>query len=56
MDYASIQQLFVLANMERYNAVLIKQDKPQQERMELLHQLAVQQISSLSGSNLKLIP
>ena len=55
-DYASIQQLLVLANMESYNAVLIKQDKPQQERMELLHQLAVQQMSSLSGSNLKLIP
>ncbi len=26
-DYASIQQLLVLANMESYNAVLIKQDK-----------------------------
>ena len=55
-DYASIEQLLVLANMESYNAVLIKQEKPQQERMELLHQLAVQQISSLSGGNLKLIP
>ncbi len=55
-DYASIEQLLVLANMESYNAVLIKQEKPQKERMELLHQLAVQQISSLSGSNLKLIP
>jgi len=55
-DYASIEQLLVLANMESYNAVLIKQEKPQQERMELLHQLAVQQMSSLSGGNLKLIP
>ena len=54
-DYASIEQLLVLANMESYNAVLIKQEKPQHERMELLHQLAVQQISSLSGGNLKLI-
>ena len=55
-DYASIEQLLILANMESYNAVLIKQEKPQKERMELLHQLAVQQISSLSGGNLKLIP
>lgn len=55
-DYASIEQLLVLANMECYNAVLIKQEKPQKERMELLHQLAVQQISSLSEGNLKLIP
>ena len=55
-DYASIEQLLVLANMESYNAVLIKQEKPQKERMELLHQLAVQQISSLSEGNLKLIP
>lgn len=54
-DYASIEKLLVLANMESYNAVLIKQEKPQHERMELLHQLAVQQISSLSGGNLKLI-
>ncbi len=55
-DYASIQQLLVLANMESYNAVLIKQDKSQKERMELLHQLAVQQMSSLSAGHLKLIP
>lgn len=55
-DYASIEQLLVLANMESYNAVLIKQEKPQKERMELLYQLAVQQISSLSRGNLKLTP
>ena len=47
-DHATIQQLLVLANMESYNAILIRQGKSQKERMELLHELATQQMSSLN--------
>ena len=33
-DYATLQQLLVLANMESYNALLIEQKCPQQERLQ----------------------
>ena len=55
-DKASIYQLLVLANMESYNAVLIQQGKQQKERMELLHELAVQQMTTLSSRELKQLP
>ena len=35
--------------MESYNAILIKQEKSQAERMRLLHDLAVQQMKTLSN-------
>ena len=47
-DQASLNQLLVLANMESYNAVLIEQGKGQSERLVLLHNLAVQQLETLS--------
>ena len=46
-DYASIQQLLVLANLESYNAMLIQQGKSQADRMKLLRELAVQQLKTL---------
>ena len=55
-DYASISQLLVLSNMESYNAILIKQAKPQPERMQLLHELAVQQMTTLSALELNNLP
>ena len=55
-DYASIHHLLVLANMESYNAVLIQQGKTQEERMKLLHELAVQQITTLDKINLEGLP
>ena len=36
-DYATLNQLLVLANMESYNAILIEQGKPQSERLKLLN-------------------
>jgi len=48
-DNASLHQLLVLANMESYNAVLIQQGKPQEDRMLLLHDLAVQQMQTLEN-------
>lgn len=55
-DVATIYQLLVLSNMESYNAILIKQGKTQAERMNLLHELAVQQMSTLSALELKNLP
>lgn len=55
-DVASIYQLLVLSNMESYNAILIKQGKSQAERMQLLHELAVQQMTTLSSLELSNLP
>lgn len=55
-DNATLYQLLVLANMESYNAILIKQGKNQAERMQLLHELAVQQITTLSSLELSNLP
>ncbi|MDO4198743.1 MAG: KilA-N domain-containing protein [Erysipelotrichaceae bacterium] len=58
-DYADLNQLLVLANMESYNAVLIEQSKTQSERLIMLHDMAVKQMQTLvtlSGSALKQLP
>lgn len=55
-DKANIYQLLVLANMESYNAILIKQGKPQEERLQLLHELAVQQMTTLSSLDINQMP
>ena len=58
-DYASLQQLLVLANMESYNALLIEQKLPQTERLQMLRQMAVRQLqvlSSLDVTNLPSLP
>jgi hypothetical protein len=48
-DYASINELLVLANLESYNAILIHQGKSQEERMRLLRELVVQQLQTLEN-------
>lgn len=58
-DYASLQQLLVLSNMESYNALLIEQKLPQTERLQMLRQMAVRQLqvlSSLDVTNLPSLP
>ena len=55
-DQATIYQLLVLSNMESYNAILIQQGKSQAERMKLLHELAVQQMTTISTLDLKKLP
>ena len=55
-DVATLNQLLVLANLESYNAVLINQGKKQKERMELLRQLAVQQLQMLETVSLNNLP
>ena len=46
-DYASLNELLVLANMESYNAVLIGKGMNQKERMIELRKLAIAQLRSL---------
>ena len=51
-DYATLNQLLVLANMESYNAILIEQGKPQAERIQLLNQLAIRQLEAIREINM----
>ena len=46
-DYATIEQLVVLSNLESINAVLIHQGLKQSERLEQLNKTAIQQMKSL---------
>lgn len=46
-DYASLEQLVVLSNMESVNAMLIHQEIEQPERLTQLNQMAITQIKSL---------
>lgn len=50
-DYASLNELLVLANMESYNAVLISKGLEQKERMIELRNLARTQLTSLEKLN-----
>ena len=54
-DDANLNQLLVLANMESYNAILIKQGKPQSERLILLRNLAIRQMDTLASINLSAV-
>lgn len=55
-DAATINQLLVLSNLESYNAILIKQEKCQEERMQLLRQLVVQQLQTLEALSTNNLP
>lgn len=46
-DYASLEELLVLANMESYNAILIEKGIEQKGRMIELRNLARNQLHSL---------
>jgi hypothetical protein len=46
-DYASVEQLLVLANLESYNAILIEQGLAQAQRISLLNKTARKQLESL---------
>lgn len=55
-DYASIEQLLVLANMEGMNAEFIHMGLVQGERLKRLNQIAIRQMQVLTSSNLKSLP
>jgi len=46
-DYATINELICLSNMENINAVLINEKIPQRERLQKLNQIAIQQMRVL---------
>ncbi|MDR2917861.1 MAG: KilA-N domain-containing protein [Tannerella sp.] len=46
-DYATINELICLSNMENINAVLINEQMPQSERLQKLNQIAIQQMRVL---------
>ena len=48
-DYASINELICLSNMENINAVLINDSIPQKERLLRLNKIAIQQMTILVG-------
>lgn len=50
-DYATLEQLVVLSNMESINALLIQQDLPQSERLIQLNRVAITQMKSLLDNN-----
>ena len=49
-DYASIEELLILANLENTNAMLIDQGISQIERLTLLHNMAISQLKTLIGN------
>jgi hypothetical protein len=55
-DYASVEQLLVLANMEGMNAEFIHMGLAQGERLKRLNQIAIRQMQVLTSSNLKTLP
>ena len=48
-DYATINQLICLSNMENLNAVFINDGLPQRERLEKLNKIAIQQMKVLEN-------
>ena len=50
-EYATLNELLVLANMESYNAILIGKGMKQKERMIELRKLARTQLLSLEKLN-----
>ncbi len=48
-DYATINELICLSNMENLNAVFIEQGMPQSERLMKLNQIAIHQMQILSS-------
>lgn len=46
-DYATLEQLVVLSNLESINALLIQQNVPQKERLLQLNKVAITQMKSL---------
>ena len=50
-DYATLEQLVVLTNLESLNAVLISNGLSQSERLRQLNRIAITQMKSLLGNN-----
>ena len=51
-DYSSVEQLVVLSNMESMNAELIKNNITQEQRLQILNNMAISQLKSISNLNI----
>ena len=49
-DYATINELTVLSNLESHNAELIKEGKNKEERFEILNEIAKYQLNILNNA------
>ena len=54
-DYASINELICLSNMENINAVLIEDGLSQKERLIKLNKIAIHQMSILEEQTTKIL-
>lgn len=54
-DYATINELICLSNLENLNAVFINENMPQNERLVKLNKIAIQQMQILEDTNRKLL-
>lgn len=54
-DYAGVNELICLSNMESLNAVLINEGLSQSERLVKLNRIAIQQMRILEDTNRKLL-
>ncbi len=54
-DYATINELICLSNLENLNAVFINENMPQSERLVKLNKIAIQQMQILEDTNRKLL-
>lgn len=50
-DYATLEQLVILTNLESINAVLIRQELPQSERLVKLNEVAIIQMKTLIANS-----
>lgn len=50
-DYATINELICISNMENINSVMINEGLPQNERLEKLNKIAIHQMSILENSS-----
>lgn len=48
-EYASVEQLLVLANIETMNAEFIRMNVSQADRLKQLNEIAISQLKSLMG-------
>jgi hypothetical protein len=55
-DYATIEQLLVLANIEGLNAEFIRMNLPQGERLKRLNQISIRQMTTLTAAPRPALP
>ena len=51
-DYASINELTVLSNLESHNAEMVKEGKSKEERFEILSEIAKYQLNILNNAEI----